>query len=332
MNFDEKFEKLYSNIVTENMKKLENLRKEAKSEDIYNKKVRNKLLIIGIILFLVTYISSFPHVRGVGVLMFFYLIVSFIIYLKFTFKLSGSKILKYKNEFKANVIKSLLDSFNENIEYYHSYGIKEEYYNEAEFGLHDRYRTDDLMKGILKNNCNFEMSEVVSECSDNLKEMKTFKGKTYFDKFEGIFVRVETPKSFNARLYLRKNYKNKNVISRTLKEELPFYKLKVELDSQEFEEYFDVYCTDKIIAMQLLTADIMQLLFDFKNEIGIEYELTIKNNCIYIRFMSGKMFETVNLNEFSLDKNILYKYYKMLFFSFELTNKLIRLINETEYN
>jgi len=84
--------------------------------------------------------------------------------------------------------------------------------------------------------------------------------------------------------------------------------------------------------MQLLTADIMQLLVNFQEEMDMEYELTIKNNCIYIRFMSGEMFETANVTKFSLDKNILYKYYRMLDFSITLTNKLINLIKETEYN
>lgn len=111
----------------------------------------------------------------------------------------------------------------------------------------------------------------------------------------------------------------------------PFKNLKVELDSQEFEKNFNVYCTDKIIALQLLTADIMQLLINFKYEINMNYEITIKNSNIYIRFMSGKMFENANVFKFSLDKKMLYKYYKILDFSFTLTNILLDLIKNTEY-
>lgn len=39
---------------------------------------------------------------------------------------------------------------------------------------------------------------------------------------------------------------------------------------------FDVYCSDKIIAMQLLTADIMQLLIEFQEEMNMEYESSSK--------------------------------------------------------
>lgn len=84
--------------------------------------------------------------------------------------------------------------------------------------------------------------------------------------------------------------------------------------------------------MQLLTADIMQLLIEFQKEMNMEYELTIKNSLIYIRFMSGEMFETANVMKSSLDKSTLYKYYRMLDFTFTLTDKLIQLIKDTEYN
>ena len=144
--------------------------------------------------------------------------------------------------------------------------------------------------------------------------------------------KVETSKPFNASLYLRKDRKNKNVLSRTFRSKLPFDNLRVELDSQEFEKIFDVYCSDKIIAMQLLTSDIMQLLINFQKEMNMEYEITIKNNQIYIRFMSGEMFEATNVTKFSLDKATIYKYYRMLDFTFTLTDKLIKLIKDTEYN
>ena len=75
----------------------------------------------------------------------------------------------------------------------------------------------------------------------------------------------------------------------------------------------------------------MQELIDFYNEMKIDYELTIKENHIYIRFWTGPMFEAPSLDKFSLDKNILYKYYKILNFTFNLTNDMLKLINETEY-
>ena len=327
MDTDEKFEQLYSNILTENMQNLEHTRNEAKKEKIRNGTILTSIVVIGIVLYFISYNYFYPNDEMVGLPMSIYGIIAFFVYFKIKPKEKKSKISKYKNEFKTKVIKALLNSFNENIEYSPTYGISSNSYNEAEFEKYDVYRAEDLMKGTLKNNCNFEMSEILTKDvytdSDGYNHYSTL--------FCGMFAKIETPKLFNARLYLRKDRKDKNIIRRVITGKLPFDNFRVDLDSQEFEKYFDVYCTDKIIAMQLLTADIMQLLVNFQEEMDMEYELTIKNNFIYIRFMSGEMFETASITRFSLDKNMLYKYYKMLDFSFTLANKLINLIKETEY-
>ena len=53
---------------------------------------------------------------------------------------------------------------------------------------------------------------------------------------------------------------------------------------------------------------------------------------IYIRFMSGEMFENTSVYKFSLDKSTLYKYYRMIDFTITLTNNLVNLIKNTEYD
>ena len=108
--------------------------------------------------------------------------------------------------------------------------------------------------------------------------------RSYYVLFSGLFIKVETPKSFKSNLYLRNTKQNIILTINSILFAQPFKNLKVELDSQEFEKNFNVYCTDKIIALQLLTADIMQLLINFKYEMNMNYEITIKNSNIYIRF------------------------------------------------
>jgi len=328
MNTDEKFEQLYSNILAENKETLENARDGAKSETIRNCIIVTIIIVIGVILYFMSYNMFYPNDEIVEGLMILYIVIAFLIYFMKKPKGKKSKISEYKSEFKAKIIKALLNSFNEKIGYYPASGIGLYSYDEAEFEKYDRLTSEDLMIGILKNNCQFEMSEVLTE--DIYKDSD---GNTHYTTlFCGMVAKIKTPKPFNAKLYLRKDRKDKNIFSRAFTGKLPFDDLKVDLDSQEFEKYFDVYCTDKIIAMQLLTADIMQLLVGFQEEMDMDYEITIKNNSIYIRFMSGEMFEAANVTKFSLDKEVLYKYYKMLDFSITLTNKLINLIKETEYN
>lgn len=82
--------------------------------------------------------------------------------------------------------------------------------------------------------------------------------------------------------------------------------------------------------MQLLTADIMQMLVEFDKEMS--YEVTIKNNFLYIRFFSKGIFEAPVCYEDPLDKETLYKYYKILDFILNLSNKLTKIIDETQYD
>lgn len=322
MNNDEKFEQIYSKIVENNLEDLESSRYGAKNEIVRNIIILTIVIIIGFVLYSFLCETFYPNEEIANLIIFIYEVIAFIIYIKT--KPPKSRIAQYKDDFKTRVVKALLDSFEENISYFPYQGISSSSYIDAEFEKYDTYKSEDLMQGVLKNNCNFSMSEILTEYKDQDKKLHTL--------FCGIMSKVETPKPFNACLYLRKDIKDKNILERAFRIKLPFDKLRVELDSQEFENMFDVYCSDKIIAMQLLTADIMQLLIEFQEEMNMEYELTIKNNLIYIRFMSGEMFETANVMKFSLDKSTLYKYYKMLNFIFTLTDKLIKLIENTEYN
>lgn len=326
MNSNERFEQIYSIIVKNNLADLELSRKSAKNEIIRNVIVSIIVVGIGIALYFILY----KMLNDAVAKLFGYIYISIIIfiYIKTKSKWQISKVDEYKTDFKTKVIKSLLNSFNENFEYFPSIGISSTIYNEAEFEKYDSYKSEDLIQGKLRNNCNFSMAEVLTEHV----RIDSDENRHYYTIFCGMLAKVKTPKPFNTGIYLRKNRKDKNLLDMAFKTNLPFDNLRVELDSQEFEKIFDVYASDKIIAMQLFTSDTMQLFIDFQKEMNMDYELTIKNNCIYIRFMTGKMFEAARLTKTSLDKNTLYKYYRVLDFTFSLADKLINLINDTEYN
>lgn len=214
-----------------------------------------------------------------------------------------------------------------NLSLFHNLGLSSQFFEEAEFEKYDKYWSEDLIQGTLKNNCNFEMSEVWTK--KNIGDSEQTK---YVTIFRGLFAKVELPKPFNTLLYLRKDRKDKSLLDRTFLGKLSFDKLRIQLDSTEFEKIFDVYASNEIVAMQLLTADVMQELIIFYKEMGINYELTIKENCMYIRFWCGEMFERAKLKKFSLDRDTLYKNYRILDFTFSLVNRMLKLLYETQYN
>lgn len=82
--------------------------------------------------------------------------------------------------------------------------------------------------------------------------------------------------------------------------------------------------------MQLLTADIMETLLDFKNNTKINYDIYINNNNIYIRFHCGEIFEVRSMKKGHYDETTLRKYYDILKFTHDLSNKIINTINETQ--
>lgn len=206
-------------------------------------------------------------------------------------------------------------------------GLSSEVYDEGEFEKYDQYNSEDLIRGKMNNGCQFEMSEVLTE----KKEISGNSKDRYKTVFNGLLAKVETPKPFNSCLYLRNDIKDQNFLVRVLSGKLPFDKLRIELDPKEFEKMFDVYTSNQETVMKLFTSEIKQMLMKFENEMKMKFEITMKNNHMYIRFWCGKMFEAAKLSKYSLDKETLYQYYKMLVFIFELTNKLVELLSETQY-
>jgi hypothetical protein len=91
------------------------------------------------------------------------------------------------------------------------------------------------------------------------------------------------------------------------------------LDSKEFENEFDVYTNDKIFAMQLLTADTMQNMVQYKKGFKINYELTIKNGYLYLRFpIYRSVFEPAFFKKDAIDKITLYNDYCILDTAFSI--------------
>ena len=79
----------------------------------------------------------------------------------------------------------------------------------------------------------------------------------------------------------------------------------------------------------ILTADIMKIMIDFYQKTGIIYEITIKENRIYLRFSIGKMFEPKIFGN-CIDKEKLYTYYYTFKFITEVTEKINKIASEID--
>ena len=104
----------------------------------------------------------------------------------------------------------------------------------------------------------------------------------------------------------------------------------MEMDSSEFEKQFNVFASDRIKCMQILTADIMEQIIEFKEKTNQKFDIYINDDKIYLRFHKNDLFEPMYKTNEILDKNSLQSYYDILKFTYELTNKIIKVINEVE--
>lgn len=82
--------------------------------------------------------------------------------------------------------------------------------------------------------------------------------------------------------------------------------------------------------MQILTADVMQELIDFRNKHDTEFDITIRNSNLYLRFFCGAMFEPKSLKEGIIEEKTFKEYFDIVQLTYILSKKLIHVVKETE--
>lgn len=291
------FNDIYEVIYREYSNKLEKIRKEVLKENLITAGI---IMILALILTKITYSATFIALAFM------------VIILKFAF---SKKRKMYRTIFKEKIIKTLVKEYDDNLNFDAERGIASIIYNKGEFERYDIFKSEDLITGNLEGKYKINMAEVHTQ-----DERTDSDGdKQYVTLFHGLFAQIELDQIVFAKLKLRKDKLKLFFESNE----------RVELDSSEFEKMYDVYSTDKIIAMQLLTSDTMQMFIDFKEKYKITPEITLKEDKLYIRFQTGNMFEA-NVMKNALDYEILLKYYDTIKFTLNITKEFIKNVKETE--
>ena len=309
------FEELYHEI--KNNEELNNVWEKVREEDKKIKRITLPIHIAVTITLLIIMIKLIGVNLMVLPLMGFALLMVNIMILAFgaCFKKEPGK---YDNIFKRPIIEKLINNFYNNVEYFPNKEMPERIYEEPEYEKYDKYYSDDYIEAKIHNKYDISMAEVETQ---EVKVERDKDGNTHTTtttKFHGLFAKIVIDKSIESELEITQGMG------------MGFVSERLEMDSSEFEKYFNVYTTNKIIGMQLLTADVMEELLAFKNKTNIEYDIVINNNNIYLRFHSGTMFEAENLKKGAIDKESIQKYFYMLNFTYNLSDKIIKLIQETE--
>lgn len=250
--------------------------------------------------------------------MFIPIIVIDIIIFAITSLIFSKNTIKYNNVFKEKVINSIFENFLYNVDYIPKKQMPQDIYKEGKYDeYYNRYYSDDYLDATIDDKYNMKMAEVTTEYVETKTDSD---GDTHTETttiFSGLFAKINIGKSINSELRIKQNG--------TL-----FKKNRLEMDSQEFEKYFDVISTNQIIGMQLLTHDIMDILVDFRIQLKMPLDILIREDIMYIRLHTGKMFETTINNKSILDRKTIEKYFNIVNFIYSLSKKMIKVVEETQ--
>ena len=296
--YKKSFEEIYEYVSKNSFEEVELERKKGN-------KTRNIILIIGFSLSLLAFIilhslTIFPILACA--------IIAFIV---------SRFNSNYNLVYKEKIIKAFINAYNENLVYMPNKGIPSLTYRDAGFEKSfDIYHSDDLIEGII-DDCPISFAEVHTQ-----NEYEDSDGKrNYQTLFHGAFAITRCNKEIKDTITI---HKDKGLLGKMFKK-----KTKLEMDSQEFEKVFDVHSENKIVAMQILTSDIMNLMLDFKKKYNIKFEITIDKYNIFTRFHTGAIFEPT-LSKYSLSKEYLRKYYDLINFVFDFAILINSAVNETD--
>lgn len=301
------------------------LNKTLKEARVEYKKIKKISLIIIVIVDLLILLFFRESIDSIFTL--FFVIITILITdcglsaIVIYFTKTSKKQIEFIDKYNEKVTKKILNNFYDNVEFYPEKEMPEYIYEQVnEYEYYNIYLSDNYFEALINNKYSIQMAEVETE-----EKVKVYNSQNEVErediiiKFNGLFAKVSMEKSINSEIKIMQDGK--------------FYleKNKLNMDSSEFEKYFDVKSSNSIIGMQILTSDVMEELVDFENKTKMKYDICINNNELYLRFHSGSF--GVNIEDFKndvLDKSIIRKYFYMINFTYNLSTKLIEVINNIE--
>ena len=311
-------DEIYTELENDNKSEIEKVWKEAKKESEKVKKINISICLI-INIFIIIFICTNFKKFGFFILPMIIpvIIILNIIPIIIVNMLFSKNRNIYNEKYKEIVIRKIMSNFYNNLEYYPLKPMPEYIYNEGKYELYDVYNSEDYLEGQIENKYSIQMGEVLTQKKETYKDSNGETKTRLVTRFNGLFAKIIIDKDIIEELRIMEN---RTIYSRN----------KLEMDSTEFEKYFDVQASDKIKGMQILTADVMEELIEFENKTNMKFDIIINKQNLYLRFDSGEMFESGNIKKEILDKKLIEKYFYMINFTYNLSKKIIKVINEIE--
>lgn len=227
----------------------------------------------------------------------------------------------YTSLYKNKVVRDFIKTMNSNLDYSPECTqrlIMGNKYKAAGFDLKDFniVKSDDYITGNLGYNSFLEMAEL-KLISDRGKEDEISVRSLVFN---GVFAYIKMDKDLKKSIKITRN-KRIHMLNQT-------YRL-IEMDSQIFENYFDVYGDDKILTMRIITPELMDELVGFYEKYKIDFDICMQGNSIFMRFFSGQMFEPTVIKN-SMEKEYLFMYYCIFKLILDVVEKIYTTVDDID--
>lgn len=299
--FENSFERIYEATVISCKDRL----KDVKTKN--NKFLLMVLIVLTIINLIVLIIPSIRFIISLTISVS----VAILIYLYIV----GSE--NYKRIYKECVIEKLVKSFCDRFYYDLKTGITRAEYNMSHFDeRHNQYKSEDRIFGTLENGDNFQISEVNALEVIRKKDSSGKIQETKKETFRGIYGIVRLQKNTLLNIHIASD----NYFKR-------FIKNRVEVDSSEFEKYYDCLTSDKVDAMRIFTSELIEKYIEIVRDNKYGFELKIVDNMIFFRYKTNQLFEPPMFKS-GLDKDFMKKNYKVIYYPLEIMKSTIDCINE----
>lgn len=257
---------------------------------------RRKLISAGaifVILFLA--LLFFKHISN------YYIITIFAIAEIFAVILYIVISTKYRTLYKQTVISNLVKAYCSDLQFDSKRGVSSFEYNRADFrDYYDRFHSEDLIYGNIDDEFYIKMSEVKTEKKETTTDSNGKKKTYYVTIFQGIYGFIDIKSKIIPYFEISSN----RFFSK-------YDKLRIEVDSAEFEKNYDLYAEDKIRTMEIFTADLIEDFNKFKQNLKIPIQVKIKNGTLYFRLRMNNSFEAPILGK-AFDFDSMYHNFKLI--------------------
>ena len=296
MRNEKKFNELYRSISTEITKEM------LKEKAIYDNKRKKFFIDFCIYLYLIVMIFIFitfhQNFNSLEDMLFPFVIVAitteivFLIIANFVYpKISRS----VKSQFKGVILHRIANAFNFNYSYRSP--LKAEDFLESGFDNDfDFFRSEDMLTGTLNNGSHVILSEILLTKEVTVIDDSGMASKEERTQYDGVYAKITIPNAYYALMELKQN----DITQK-------FAKKRVEMESNEFEKKYDIIANDRIQALKVFNADVIDAILK-SDQLGVKkLEIKIQYGTMYMRFPRKIFLEMSGENKF-MRKDI-QKYY-----------------------